>query len=374
MALSYTTLRNTFGQLSNNSTTTNLSLYDTLANAEHRYLLQRYFSNETNFSITTVGTQSLTLSGTPASGDTSGTLTSAWSYWTTTVLVTFSTGVVRFAKVVKGSTTITWDAPLTAATTTAISVGIQFYPLPPNYSKMKSMTISVGTLQYTPKEILTIQEWNQLNVFPYYGDIPNNFFIFPGGDHGAQVGIWPVPSTTGNLITYYYKFRVPDLSIADYTTGSYTVTGGTSNITATGAVSLTPTVNQQLESRWIKFSQSVGDNLWYQIYTVTSTASVTLYQPYQGTTISAVTGSTTVGQMPLLMEDFHDMLLYKPLYTYYSSINKDVEKATQFKELYDERLTMLETYAGGNTTMVNLRGTTTYQNPNSFIQSIGNAP
>ncbi len=373
--ISYTSLRNLFGQLSNNSATDNLALFDTLANTEHRYLLQKYFSNETNFSITTVGTQNLTLTGTPAIGDTSATLTAAWSYWTTRVLVTFSDGSMRFAKVVKNSTAIVWDAPLTAVATTAITVGIQYYPAPPNYSKMKSLTITIGNLQWTPTEILTTQEWNQLNVFPYYADIPANFFIYPGGDHGVQIGIWPIPSTTGNLITYNYKFRVPDLSIADYTTpGSMSVTAGSSNIIVTGAAAFAITANQQLESRWIKFAQSTGDNLWYQIYTVTNTGGITLYQPYQGNTITANTNAYTIGQMPLLMEDFHDMLLYKPLYIYYSSINKDTEKADQFKELYDERLKLLETYAGSNTVDINIGRKVSTVNPNLFPQSIGGAP
>lgn len=369
--LSYDNLRTTYGKLSQNTATGNLALFDTLSNTEHRYLLQKYFSNETSFSITTVGTQSLTLTASPSSGATSGTLTSAWSYWTTRVLVTFDSGVFRFAKVVKNSTTITWDAPLTDAETSAdISVGIQYYPLPPNYSKMKSLTITVGTLQWTPKEIMSTQEWNQLNVFPYYSDIPNNFFIYPGGDHAPQVGIWPIPSTTGNLITYYYKFRVPDLSMSDYAAGTASCTAGSANVVGTGT-SFIPTTNQQLESRWIKFAQPVGDNLWYQIYSVDSTTAITLYNAYQGITVSGTASTYTIGQMPLLMEDFHDMLLYKPLYTYYSSINPQIEKANQFKALYDERLKLLEEYSGSNTIDVNLGRKAQTLNPNLYPQNIG---
>ena len=372
--LSYTNLRNQFAVLSNNNSTANLSWFDQFANIEHSYLLQKYFSNETTFSITTVGTQSLTLTGSLSIGATSATLTSAWSYYSTRVLVTFSDGSQRFAKVVNNSTTITWDAPLTATATTAITVGIQYYPAPPNYSKMKSVTITIGNLQWTLDEINTVQEWNQLNVFPYYADIPKNFFVYPGGEHGTQVGIWPIPSTTGNLITYSYKFRVPDLSIADYTSpGTASATAGSYNVIGTGT-SFTPTSNQQLESRWIKFNQTAGDNLWYQIYSINNTTSITLYMPYQGINVSATAGGYTIGQMPLLMSDFHDMLLYKPLYTYYSSVNKDIEKANQFKELYNERLERLAEYSGSNTVDVNLGRKSIGPNPNLFPQSIGGSP
>ncbi len=373
--LSYTKLRDTFGSLTGNTSSANKSLFDTLANTEHRYLLQKYFNNETTFQITTVGAQSLTLTGTLAIGDISATLSTAWAYYTTTISVTFSSGEIRDCKVIAGSTSLTWVAPLTEAATADIEVGgLQYYPLPPNYSKLKSLTISIGSLQYTPVEILTTIEWNQLNVFPYYGDIPNNFFIYPGGDHGAQVGIWPIPSTTGNVIKFSYKFRVPDLSIADYTTpGDITVTKGSAVITGSGT-SFPVTTNPQLESRWIQFAQPNGDNLWYQITNISSTTALTLYQPYQGSTISGATAGTyTIGQMPLLMEDFQDMILYKPLYIYYSSINKDPQRAAEFKELYDERLRLLKEYSGSNTIDVNLGRRPQNYNPNLFEQTIGAA-
>lgn len=162
--------------------------------------------------------------------------------------------------------------------------------------------------------------------------------------------------------------------MADYTTaGSVSITTKTTAVTGSGT-SFVPTTNVQNESRWIQFAQPKGDNLWYQIVSVDSTTALTLYQPYQGITVSAaVAGNYTIGQMPLLMEDFHDMLLYKPLYIYYSSVNKDIEKADQFKELYDERLKLLEQYSGTNSTNINLRSTYRTQNPNSFPQSVGGA-
>lgn len=374
--ISYTALRNLFGQLSNNSSANNLTLFDTLANTEHRYLLQKYFSNETTYSIPTAGGTTVTLTGSLSAAAISATLTPAWTGNTTKVQFTFSSGDIRMVNVEKGSTAVTWDVPLSATATTAVTVGgQQFYPLPPNYSKLKSMTITEGNLTWTPREIFSTQDWNQLNVFPYYADIPTNFFIYPGGDHGGQIGIWPIPSTTNNIITFSYKFRVPDLSITDYTTaGTVSVTTKTTAVTGAGT-SFVPTTNIQNESRWLQLAQPKGDNLWYQISSVDSTTGLTLYQPYQGITVVAATAGTyTIGQMPLLMEDFHDMLLYKPLYTYYSSINKDIEKADQFKALYAERLTLLEEYSGNNSVHVNLRTRVNTQNPNAYPQSIGGTP
>ena len=373
--ISFTEQQTQYGDYTQNTTPANLARGGKLANIEHRYLLQKYFSNEGTYSITTVGSQDLTLTGVLAIGAISATLDTAWGYYTTTVQVTFSSGEIRTCKVLKGATSLTWDAPLTAVTTTAITVGgLQFYPLPPNYSKLKTLTISIGQLKYVPVEILSRQEWDNLNVLPYSGDIPRNFFIFPGGDHGAQIGIYPIPSTTGNLITFNYKFRVPDLSMADYTTpGTLAITNGAVAVSGTGSTFI-PTTNIANESRWIQFAQPKGDNLWYQIASVDSTIALTLYQPYMGITVTGATGTFTIGQMPILMEDFHDMLLYKPLYTYFSSINPQPQKAQNFKELYDERLKMLEEYAGSNTFNVNLSSRASYLNPNLFQSDMGATP
>lgn len=366
-----------FGAMSLNSTTGNLALGAQLMNIEHRYLLQKYFSNEGSFSVSTIGDQTLTVTATLASGATSATLTSAWPYHTTIANVSFTptdddesgdTYVVQFTR---GSTAITWAVGLTTQSTTSLDVGgLQYYPAPPNYSKMKTVTLTIGDLKWTPSEVLTRQEWDQLNVFPYYADIPDRYFIYPGGDHGVQVGIWPIPSTTGNVITYNYKFRVPDLSIADYTTpGTISVSKGGTTVTGS-STTFVPTTNPQLESRWIQIAQPTGDNMWYQIDHITSTTDLTLYSPYQGINVSG--GSTyTIGQMPIIMDDFHDMLLWKALAYYFTSIVDNKGKREQYQGYYNTKLALLSEYSGSTSVSVNLGRRPFKLNPNLFPQNIG---
>lgn len=373
---SFSTLSSLYNSLSQNTSTSNTALGKQLLNDTHRYLLQKFFSNETTYSISTYGGASATLTGSLASAAITGTLNTAWTGNTTKIQVTFSNDDIRMVNFVTGSTALTWDVPLTATATTAITIGAeQFYPLPPNYSKLKSLTITVGALQWTPVEVLTTQEWNRLNVFPYYSDIPNNFFIYPGGDHGAQVGIWPIPSTTGNIITFSYKYRVPDLAIADYTTpGTVSVTTKTQTVTG-ASTTFAVTTNPQLESRWIQFANTStastsGDNLWYQISNISSTTALILYQPYQGTTVTASpTSSYTIGQMPLLPEDFHDLLVYRPLMIYFSSVQPDAMKHDQFKDLWEDGEKRLAEYSGSNTVDVNLGRRANMLNPNLFYSS-----
>lgn len=360
--------------LTQNTTTANAALYTQLANIEQRYLLQKYFANEGSYSITTIGAQNLTATGTIALGATSATLTGAWNFQTVQAQVTFSDGQYRNVNFTNGSTAITWTGALTAGVTSALAVGgVQFYPFPPNYSKLKDITITVGNLKWTLSEVRTREEWDKINVFPYYADIPQSFFIYPGGDRGGQVGIWPIPSTTGNIITYNYKFRVPDLSLADYNTdtnngtvtgaGTIAVNNGSTAVTGSSTVFI-PTTNAQLESRWLRIPQPSGDNLWYQIQSINSTTSITLYQPYQGIN---VTGATyTVGQMPLIAEDFQDMLVWKSLVHYFKSIVDNPKKLAEYEDTYKQKLEALNEYSGSNTVQVNLSRQRMGRNPNLF--------
>jgi hypothetical protein len=75
--------------------------------------------------------------------------------------------------------------------------------------------------------------------------------------------------------------------------------------------------------------------------------------------------------MPLLAEDFQDLLVYRPLMIYFSSINKDPDKASQFKDLYEEKLAQLASYSGTNTTNINLGRRVNNSNPNLYGSSFG---
>lgn len=286
-----------FTSLALNNTAQGVAVGTDLVNNEHRYLLQKYFSNEGTYTFPTVSQQ-------------------------------------------------------------------QTYKLPPNYSKLKTITITIGNLKWTPTEILTREEWDKLNVFPYYADIPSNYFIY-----NNQIQIWPIPSTTGNTITINYKYRVADLSLADTSAGTVSIAPNTTTVTGIGTGWI-PTVNTNSENRWIQFSSPTGDNLWYQVQSVNSPTSITLYDAYYGTT--AVSGGNYVlGQMPLLIEDFHDMLVYGALKSYFSTIVLDEGKFKNFDTLYNTRLELLAEYAGTKTIHVNLGRRQGYMNPNLFGQTFG---
>lgn len=309
-------------------------------------------------------------------GATSAVLSAAWSLTSGTYMTAFSDGSTKSVIFTNGSTAISWTGGLSNNVLNQVFTsviltgsnpsigGVQFYPMPPNYSKLKDITITVGNLKWTLEEVRTREEWDNINVFPYYASIPSKFFIYPGGDKGGQIGIWPIPSTTGNVITFNYKFRVPDLYLPDYDTGTVTVQNGSTAVTLAGGT-WPQTTNRQLESRWIQFSGGAGDNLWYQVQSVNSGTSLTLYQPYQGTgmTNNAI---YTLGQMPLIAEDFQDMIIWKALQHYYTSIVDNPKKVEEYEAVYDMKLEMLKEYSGSNTVNVNLSRKGTRSNPNLY--------
>lgn len=255
------------------------------------------------------------------------------------------------------------------ASTTIITVsGQQFYNLPFDFSKNKTDTITTGQLKWTPTEVLSRQDWDRLNVFPYTADFPSNYFIW-----NNQLGFYPIPSTAGNTITYNYKRRVTDLTFLDYTTGTVSATNASTTITGAGTgfvanyLSVAGSVlNLNL---WLKITPPSGDGNWYQISSLNSATSLTLTNTYTGGTTSGA--SFVIGQMPVLLEDFHDLIAFDTLRTYFSTIVDNPGKKKEFTEAFDEGIAKMDEYLGSKTVNVNLRGRINRQNPNLNQNSIG---
>lgn len=368
---SYTTLKNLFTNLSNNTSTSNDTLAGQLISDQHRYLIQKYFDNERTVTTTTIGGQDLTLTSALTAGAVSATLTSNWTYPTVTQLVNFSSGEQRTVLFTKNSAAITWADALTESATVDISsVGVQDYPIPGNISKIKNDTISVGQLKYQPIPIMTRQEWDMINFLPYTSDIPNYFFIYNG-----KLSIFPIPSTTGNIISFNYQTRVADLSFADYSTGtlasggmvagSTTVTGLSTSWNTTGTYPLNTDVSYY--NLMIRANPPYGDGIWYPIQSFQSNTALTLAVPVVNAPNITAATTYTIGQFPLLSEDFHDMLVFGALKIYFSSIVQDSNKFKEFDALYKERLDMLADYAGTKQVNVNLGDEPQQVNPNLFL-------
>lgn len=383
---SYATLLNLATSLSQNLTSSNQALAQQLEGDAHRDLIQKFFDNERSFQTTTVGGQSLTTTATLALGAVTATLTASWTYPTGNQQVNFSNGDQRSVLFTNGSTAISWVGGLSSTATTAISsVGMQDYIIPAVISKVTNDTINVGQLKFQPAPVQTRQDWDSLNFLPYTSDIVNYFFIYNG-----RLSFFPIPSTTGNLITFNYKARVPDFSNAfifsdangtafvagqtafDYqkgtistaAVGSTSITGVSTAWNTTGKYPLNTDVS--FYNLYLIINPPYGDGIYYPISQFNSDTSLTLAAPIvNAPNIASATYS--IGQFPVLSEDFHDMIVFSYLRTYFSSIVESETKFKLFDAKYKEKFTALEDYAGTKSIQVDLGATPELENPNLFL-------
>jgi hypothetical protein len=243
--------------------------------------------------------------------------------------------------------------------------GQQGYTLPYNIKQMINVTVQIGGVLYQPREVATRQQFDALNVIAFSNDYPQYYYIY-----NNQLLLWPTPASSANTITEHFKIRLRDLSAADVTTGTVSVTTNTPTMTGSGTSWTT-----NMADRWIQIplttsNTTSGDDQWYQILSVQSATYLTLKNSYQGGTVTG--GTYTIGESPILPEDYQDLPLYRALYVYYTAINPSAERAKYFKALYDEGYLRLEAEFGSKTSGVGLlTEELPVWNPNLFQNNVG---
>lgn len=353
---------------------------------------------------------------------------------------------------------------------------VQFYPLPAQLDKLVNVTVLIGNVLWQPNECSSRQFWDALNVIQFYQDYPYYYFIY-----GGQIGLWPTPTTAGDIITINYKSRIVDLTMADVTdqntgytlqatngstvliasgsgttpfvswmaqsqnsgaslgqvTGIVAGTSGTTvyytdlgdtqtniqsgteiNFTSIGSYTgisagttayylgqVTPTTaaiysDPQLQNvitisgsgtadfqvfyteianpagsasaLRIPFTSSnstCGDNQWYPINTIINGTTAYLSMPYQGQSVSGA--PFTIGQTPLLLEDYQDIPLYYAAMVYYTTRIPDPQKAQYYTAVYEKAYQQLDdTYSTKSTSVVLSDMNQPMVNPNLYIQKI----
>jgi len=363
-------LVDSFVTLSQNSSAANATLATILLNDQHRYLIMRFFDNERTVTMSTIGGGTLATLATFASGATSGTLSTTWPNISCQQLALFSNSQQRNVSFTQNSAAITWNPALTSSATTALltTMGVQSYPIPANVSKVKNETITIGQLVYTPAPVQSIQEWTKLNALPYTSDIPAYFYVY-----NNRLNLWPIPSTSGNVITINCQIQATDMTYSDYTIGTLATLTVGSNIVGGGGVAWSSTfpLNTDLThaNLFIVVNPPAGDGLPYQIQQFnTGGTTATLMKPIVN--VPSNTNPTyTIGQYPLLSPDFHDAILYGALRIYFNSIVKDAERFQLYSSLLQEKMEQMKFYLSSKQVNVDLSVTPVLSNPNLYYFS-----
>lgn len=225
---------------------------------------------------------------------------------------------------------------LERALTITTTASTQFKNLPALISKVSSVYVTVGSTRYTPIEASSRAFWDKLNVNNITSDYPEYWFVFNG-----QLGLYPIPATSSNVITVNCRIMPKNLTIADYTTGGIlTATNGSTSIVGTGT-----SWTSSMVGRWLNITESdtanKGDGNWYEVESVTNSTTLVLKSAYQGTSIFSGNAAYTIGQMSLLPEGYHELPVYEAVRVYYASIQPDVNKFKIYDGLYKEMMLQL---------------------------------
>lgn len=215
-----------------------------------------------------------------------------------------------------------------------------FVNLPYDVDLVESVFVTVSTTRYSPKPAPSRTFWDKLHYSTQTSDVPEYWFVYNG-----QIGLWPRPATSSNVISMNCKIRVIDLNTADITSSTITtLANGSASLTLSGGLTT------QMVGFWIRptFSTSAntGDGLWYELSSITNSTTATLVRNYGGVSISAGTATSIIAQMPLLPEAFQDLPEQYAAFRYWTK-EKD-SRADAFKSSYIEEVGELFTSYGMN--------------------------
>lgn len=190
------------------------------------------------------------------------------------------------------------------------------YPVPVKMREIGEVYVTVGTTTYRPRPIYEQESWTRIKQ-ANLGEADTFAFYTVNGN---ELEFSPTPATSSNTITIKGRMNVRDISLTDYTTGTITaVTNGGTTITGSGT-----SWNSSMIGRLIRITNTAtvnnGDGLWYEISAVGSTTSLTIKEPYEGTTISGGSAAYTISEVMPIPEAWQMAPIYRTM-ALWSAIN-----------------------------------------------------
>lgn len=178
--------------------------------------------------------------------------------------------------------------------------------LPADFGKLITYTVKNGNTEYTPIEIANPMEFDIRNATTtdFTSNYPVYFHI-----RGGVLYNYPAISSADLTIKIVYHARPKKMTADDYSTGTIVaIANNATTVTGDGT-----TWTTDMAGRYIL----MPDGLWYEISSVEDTTEIELAKPYQGVTVAAGSETYTIGEIPLVPEDFQELLWTKPTGIYY---------------------------------------------------------
>ena len=203
----------------------------------------------------------------------------------------------------------------------------QYYQTPEDCIRIKSITITIGGVAYPLTEIADEETWKVVNMRTQTSATPEYYYV----KDDDQYGIWPIPaSSVASAGLLNYERRMRDMSQADYTTGTITVTNGSAAVVGSGT-----SWTARMVGKHLKINDDAGDGMWYAISSFTDATNITLENTYAGSSASAQ--SYAIGELPDIPEEFHESLIDYACYRVYRR-RRDNTLARDMKASFDQSL------------------------------------
>lgn len=172
----------------------------------------------------------------------------------------------------------------------------QSYQFPPDCIRVTGIVTSQSNnRRYPAYQIRSEAEWRAYNTNTQTSNLASSFFV-RGSD---EILLWPIPSQTvvGGL-EMYYETRDKYLSQDDYSTGTLTLTNGSTVVTGLGT-----SFTQSMVGSILKITDG-SDGFWYRVSSVTSATILGIEEPFVG--VSGNTVPYVIGESFVFPEDYHD--------------------------------------------------------------------
>ena len=168
------------------------------------------------------------------------------------------------------------------------------YQLPRSVLRVSGVDYLYGDAYYPLREIASELNWNSLTAVPG-GSIGVPRFFFPKGKD--VISIYPTPSTAVTEgLKVYYEPKQPRMISDDFSTGTVTVTQGSTTITHSAAG-----FTEDMVGRYF-YTTDGSDGNDYQIVDYTDASNLVLENYYEGT--SGGTKNFVIGSAPDVPDEY----------------------------------------------------------------------